>query len=187
MTALMSRRVRFARRAGCDGRSAAGGTRSTRSNSRRQRLRGKGPERCAPPQREIAFARGTRSHRSAFAIKLQATSHECHSERSEESLIISGTDLISTARDVSPLLNMTARFPTIGLSFLLLTAFLQRFYFCQIVSRIAVVRVDPQCRFEFFYRLRNSTHQCQSSSQIIVRVGRIRIHAQGLLIMVDCL
>jgi hypothetical protein len=68
------------------------------------------PERCAPPQRETAFARGTRSDRSAFAIKLQATSHECHSERSEESLVISGTDLISTARDVSLLLNMTARF-----------------------------------------------------------------------------
>ena len=85
------------------------------------------------------------------------------------------------------LLNMTARFPTIGLSFFLLTAFLQRFYFCQIVSRIAVVRVDPQCRFEFFYRLGNSTHQCQSGSQVTVRVGRIRIHAQGLLIMVDCL
>jgi hypothetical protein len=82
--------------------------------------------------------------------------HECHSERSEESLVISGTDLISTARDVA-LLNMTARFPTIGLSFLLLTAFLHRFYFCQIVLRIPVVRVDPQCRFEFFYRLGNLT------------------------------
>ena len=145
------------------------------------------PAGCPPRQRETAFARGTRSHRSAFAIKLQAISHECHSERSEESLIISGTDLISTARDVSPSLNMTARFPTIGLSFFLLTAFLQHFYFCQIVSRIAVVRVDPQGRFEFFYRLGNSTHQCQSSSQITVGVGRIRIHAQDLLIMVDCL
>ncbi len=116
------------------------------------------PARCTPRQRETAFARGTRSHRSAFAIKLQATSHECHSERSEESLVTSGTDLISIARAVSFLLNMTARFPTIGLSFLLLTAFLQRFCFCQIVSRIAVVRVDPQCRFEFFYRLGSSTH-----------------------------
>ena len=72
-------------------------------------------------------------------------------------------------------------------SLLLLIAFLQPFDVYQIVSRVDIVGIDPHCSFEFFYRLGNSTHLCQGSSQIAVRVGRIWIHAQGLLVMVYCL
>jgi hypothetical protein len=72
-------------------------------------------------------------------------------------------------------------------SFLLLIAFLQPFYVYQIVSRVDIVGIDPHCSFEFLYRLGNSAHLCQGGSQITVRVGRIRIHAQGLLVMVYCL
>ena len=82
---------------------------------------------------------------------------------------------------------MTAQFSAVEFSFLCRSGFLQGLQLCQIVLGNHIIGVDPEGSFELFYRFGNSTDPCQSSSQITMRLGKIRFYPQRLLILVYCL